>query len=675
MGKSVLCITFAVLVFITGCKNDDKTWKKAKSQNTKQAYTEYLKQYPDGQFITQAQEAIEEIDWQGMYGETNEEKLLSFIKMYPDGIHVSEAKIQLSEIPLENINNEDVYWERIATNDNIDRYKIYLEKYTYKGKYAQLAIDVIETKEWEDTCEQNISPAYSNFITKYPNSKFIEQAEEAIVKISKPMWDAVCAKDTIEDYREFMCSDKVGGKWKIAAQKHIDDKLNTQTDPEYHAIDLKCSNSGVNSFYRFILSSQGGDLYVKDSPPFYKKPRTLFGGPTMSMLTEKGNEWLIQGSDVKISDVKLESDPDYPLLFKMSGDGLVYVGGRGSARGDTKHEFGNNHTIERFIAQIQSKHSSLRHSAIWGLGYLAVNQEDKKKAADAIIEILGSGDDTLDICALEALYRLAQPNTLKPLLAYRKALLNRSYDNSNMRLSDAVLTAGAGPQVLSPADNYGRGSGPWYMEYVEATIEQVVKYHPDYVWPPRDADKLASEDGQFRRIYVPLTFVNVSNTKGGLSIVNQNDSIIIKTERHGDLIPMSINVSPRSMIPVGVGSEIRFGGTVSNGELAIVVPEGRLAFRKTELGWVYLCGAGRILYDVDKVYEFGQGRTAQNCLENITNSDNILREAAIRELTRVAISDELKPKILDALENLSSEDCEDVRIAANYTREAIEKEK
>ena len=74
MKNFLTCFLFlAILVFITGCDRDGKAWEKAKNQNTKQAHAKYLKKNPDGQFITQAKKAIEEIDWRRVCEEASEE--------------------------------------------------------------------------------------------------------------------------------------------------------------------------------------------------------------------------------------------------------------------------------------------------------------------------------------------------------------------------------------------------------------------------------------------------------------------------------------------------------------------------------------------------------------------------------------------------------------------------
>src|SRR5271155_3259617 len=104
MNKAVLTVCFALLLGISGCSRQQSDWEKTRAANTTDAYEQFLKKYPSGEFTAQAQarvkELYEEHDWQKARDADTQEAYQAFIKQYPEGKWTEEARIRVENFTL-----------------------------------------------------------------------------------------------------------------------------------------------------------------------------------------------------------------------------------------------------------------------------------------------------------------------------------------------------------------------------------------------------------------------------------------------------------------------------------------------------------------------------------------------------------------------------------------------
>jgi cell division protein FtsN len=97
-----LCCSL-VLVFC-GCSRQQSDWQKTRENNTADAYEQFLKKYPSGEFTAQAQarvkELYEERDWQKARDADTPEAYQAFLKQYPEGKWTEEARIRVENFTL-----------------------------------------------------------------------------------------------------------------------------------------------------------------------------------------------------------------------------------------------------------------------------------------------------------------------------------------------------------------------------------------------------------------------------------------------------------------------------------------------------------------------------------------------------------------------------------------------
>ena len=99
------CALMLVLVLASaGCSRQQSDWQKTRETNTADAYEQFLKKYPSGEFTAQAQargkELYEEKDWQKARDADTPEAYQAFLKQHPEGKWTEEARIRVENFTL-----------------------------------------------------------------------------------------------------------------------------------------------------------------------------------------------------------------------------------------------------------------------------------------------------------------------------------------------------------------------------------------------------------------------------------------------------------------------------------------------------------------------------------------------------------------------------------------------
>src|SRR5260221_7646529 len=104
INRKVLAGLCAVMLALAGCSRQQSDWQKTRESNTAEAYEQFLKKYPSGEFTAQAQarvkELYEERDWQKARDADTPEAYQAFLKQYPEGKWTEEARIRVENFTL-----------------------------------------------------------------------------------------------------------------------------------------------------------------------------------------------------------------------------------------------------------------------------------------------------------------------------------------------------------------------------------------------------------------------------------------------------------------------------------------------------------------------------------------------------------------------------------------------
>jgi cell division septation protein DedD len=104
INKVLLPLFLGAALCISGCSRQQSDWEKTRAANTTDAYEQFLKNYPSGEFSAQAQarvkELYEERDWQKARDADTLEAYQAFLKDHPEGKWTEEARIRVENFTL-----------------------------------------------------------------------------------------------------------------------------------------------------------------------------------------------------------------------------------------------------------------------------------------------------------------------------------------------------------------------------------------------------------------------------------------------------------------------------------------------------------------------------------------------------------------------------------------------
>jgi len=94
----------AVLLTVMACSSRQQQWEDARRADTLEAYQQFLRSYPDGEFASQAQARVRELqelaDWQKAMQTDTADAYQQFLNGHPQGRMADEARIRLGNFAL-----------------------------------------------------------------------------------------------------------------------------------------------------------------------------------------------------------------------------------------------------------------------------------------------------------------------------------------------------------------------------------------------------------------------------------------------------------------------------------------------------------------------------------------------------------------------------------------------
>jgi hypothetical protein len=94
----------AMALMVTACSGRQQQWETARRADTLEAYQNFLQTYPDGEFASQAQARVRELqestDWQKAMQTDTADAYQQFVNQHPQGRMADEARIRLGNFAL-----------------------------------------------------------------------------------------------------------------------------------------------------------------------------------------------------------------------------------------------------------------------------------------------------------------------------------------------------------------------------------------------------------------------------------------------------------------------------------------------------------------------------------------------------------------------------------------------
>jgi len=160
-------------------------WSWVLKQNTKEAYEEFLRRYPQGKFTDSARGGLQRLrepqDWSNATSRDTLEAYEEFLWEHPK----SERAQQAREMWWQRLALED--WRRARLEDTIEAYENFLQEHpeSQQAKEARSRLDAMNADfdDWTEAQKTNMIEGYAHFLRLHPSSPFADKARGRIVDI------------------------------------------------------------------------------------------------------------------------------------------------------------------------------------------------------------------------------------------------------------------------------------------------------------------------------------------------------------------------------------------------------------------------------------------------------------------------------------------------------------
>ncbi|HKE45253.1 MAG TPA: hypothetical protein VKB41_12035, partial [Steroidobacteraceae bacterium] len=105
--KRATLVTMTVLamaLLAMACSSRQQQWETARQTDTLEAYQQFLRTFPEGEFVSQAQARMRELqeaaDWQKATQADTADAYQQFLNQHPQGRMADEARIRLGNFAL-----------------------------------------------------------------------------------------------------------------------------------------------------------------------------------------------------------------------------------------------------------------------------------------------------------------------------------------------------------------------------------------------------------------------------------------------------------------------------------------------------------------------------------------------------------------------------------------------
>ena len=175
-------------------EKEDALWKEVIKQDTIDAYSKYLADYPNGKYVSNANKRASEIEekrkiiaeaatvdkraWKEADSIGTIESYTMYLQKFPSGANALKAKDKI----------EEIRWKVAEKADTIEAYNDYL-KYCRSGRanIARARIKQIKADDglWDKAFSNNTIDGYNDYLKKYPIGKHEVEAKRQLDQLTE----------------------------------------------------------------------------------------------------------------------------------------------------------------------------------------------------------------------------------------------------------------------------------------------------------------------------------------------------------------------------------------------------------------------------------------------------------------------------------------------------------
>ncbi len=184
------------------------SWKQVKLMNQRVGYRKFLKDFPDGFYHKEALLGIETIDLRVATRKNTKAAYVKFLQVHPNGFLSQKAKKRIEEYD----------WQMVKRQRTFHAYKRFLDKYP-DGKFNNEAKEKVAEGTWIEIQSGRSAAAFKKFLADFPESRFTKQAGKRLKELEKTdqkaerHWDQIKGNKYFKSFSEFI--------WRYPTSKKV----------------------------------------------------------------------------------------------------------------------------------------------------------------------------------------------------------------------------------------------------------------------------------------------------------------------------------------------------------------------------------------------------------------------------------------------------------------------
>ena len=164
-GVGVLAVVVIAFAIIPATR-EEIHWQWASRRDRAVDYQSYLKSWPEGRYVIEADSLYDERSWADATSANTVQGFERYVEAHTDGKHMTEAR--------DNI--ESSHWQDATSANTVQGFERYVEAHT-DGKHMTEARDNIESLHWQDATSANTFMSIQHYLTQYPKGRFAANAK------------------------------------------------------------------------------------------------------------------------------------------------------------------------------------------------------------------------------------------------------------------------------------------------------------------------------------------------------------------------------------------------------------------------------------------------------------------------------------------------------------------
>lgn len=165
MNKKLIIPLFLCFLVFISCSSVKEDWQKAESENSVQAYQEFVVKHPNNTLAAEAKQKIMELSFAEAEAKETPQALNKFIIRFRKGPLVEKARRKL----------EDHYYQVAENKNTIVAYEKFVKRFP-KSEHSEQAKAKMEAMYFEQAERVNTYASYRTFLDKYKKGKWAEKA-------------------------------------------------------------------------------------------------------------------------------------------------------------------------------------------------------------------------------------------------------------------------------------------------------------------------------------------------------------------------------------------------------------------------------------------------------------------------------------------------------------------